>query len=74
MRPDIRRQGVGTLLLDQVKRNSPGRLALHVVQLNTDAREFYRYHGFTVLESTDRSRNMEKLPDQTLEWTALEAE
>lgn len=74
LRPDVRRQGVGTLLLDQVKRNSPGRLVLHIFQLNTDAREFYRHHGFIVLESTDGSRNMEKLPDQTLEWTALEAE
>jgi GNAT superfamily N-acetyltransferase len=74
LRPDVRRQGVGTLLLDQVKRNSLGRLVLHVFQLNTDAREFYLHHGFIVLESTDGSRNMEKLPDQTLEWTALEAE
>lgn len=74
LRPDVRRQGVGTLLLDQVKRNSPGRLVLHIFQLNTDAGEFYRHHGFIVLESTDGSRNMEKLPDQTLEWTALEAE
>lgn len=74
LRPDVRRQGVGTLLLDQVKRNSPGRLVLHIFQLNTDAGEFYRHHGFIVLESTDGSRNMEKMPDQTLEWTALEAE
>ncbi|MCX4474880.1 GNAT family N-acetyltransferase [Streptomyces cellulosae] len=72
LRPDFRRRGIGTLLLDQVKQNSPGRLILHVFQLNTDAREFYRHHGFTVLESTDGSRNMENLPDQTLEWTAPE--
>ncbi|MGG8405085.1 N-acetyltransferase family protein [Streptomyces sp. 12297] len=70
LRPDVRRQGVGTLLLNQVKRHSAGRLRLHVFQLNVDAREFYRRHGFTVLESTDGSRNMENLPDQTLEWTA----
>jgi GNAT superfamily N-acetyltransferase len=73
LRPDVLRQGVGTLLLDEVKRNSPGRLTLHVFQLNTDACEFYARHGFTVVERTDGSRNMERLPDQTMEWTSAVA-
>ncbi|MEU6670083.1 GNAT family N-acetyltransferase [Streptomyces sp. NPDC046727] len=71
LRPDVLRRGVGTLLLDEVKRNCPGRLILHVFELNTGARQFYAHHGFTVLERTDGSRNMEHLPDQTLEWVSV---
>jgi ribosomal protein S18 acetylase RimI-like enzyme len=69
LRPDVRRQGVGTLLLDEVKRNSPDGVSLHVFQQNTDARAFYERHGFTVLDTSDGSRNMEALPDMTLRWT-----
>ncbi|MER6178070.1 GNAT family N-acetyltransferase [Streptosporangium sp. NPDC001681] len=69
LRPDVRRQGVGTLLLDEVKRNSPDGVSLHVFQQNTDARAFYERHGFTVLDTGDGSRNMEALPDMTLRWT-----
>jgi len=66
--PDVRRQGLGTLLLDEVKRNSPGGLRLHVFEQNTEARAFYRRHGFTVLATDDGSGNMENLPDLTLGW------
>jgi GNAT superfamily N-acetyltransferase len=69
LRPDVRRQGIGTLLLDEVRRHSPGGLSLHVFQQNTDARAFYARHGFTVLDTNDGERNMEKLPDMTLRWT-----
>jgi ribosomal protein S18 acetylase RimI-like enzyme len=67
--PDVRRQGIGTLLLDQVKRHSPDGVSLHVFQQNTDARAFYERHGFTVLDTNDGDRNMENLPDMTLRWT-----
>ncbi|MFF7358680.1 GNAT family N-acetyltransferase [Streptomyces filipinensis] len=48
LRPDVRRQRVGTLLLDEVRRHSPDGVSLHVFQQNTDARAFYERHGFTV--------------------------
>ncbi|MFI0940514.1 GNAT family N-acetyltransferase [Streptomyces sp. NPDC021020] len=69
LRPEARRQGIGTLLLEEVRRHSPGGLSLHVFQQNTDARAFYARHGFTVLDTNDGERNMEKLPDMTLRWT-----
>ncbi|WP_394426138.1 GNAT family N-acetyltransferase [Streptomyces sp. SGAir0957] len=69
LRPDIRRQGVGTLLLDEVRWHSPDGVSLHVFQQNTDARAFYERHGFTVLDTNDGDRNMENLPDMTLRWT-----
>ncbi|MEV4300821.1 GNAT family N-acetyltransferase [Microbispora rosea] len=69
LRPDVRRQGVGTLLLDEVRRHSPDGVSLHVFQQNTDARAFYESHGFTTLDTNDGDRNMENLPDMTLRWT-----
>jgi ribosomal protein S18 acetylase RimI-like enzyme len=68
LRPDVRRQGIGTLLLDTVRRHSPEGVSLHVFQQNTDARAFYERHGFTVLDTSDGRRNMENLPDMTLRW------
>ncbi|WTB87828.1 GNAT family N-acetyltransferase [Streptomyces cellulosae] len=35
LRPDVRRQGVGTLLLDEVRRHSLDGVSLHVFQQNT---------------------------------------
>ncbi len=67
--PDSRRQGIGTRLLDEVKRHSPSGVALHVFQQNTGARAFYEHHGFIVTETTDGHRNMEHLPDVTMRWT-----
>ncbi|MFI0721440.1 GNAT family N-acetyltransferase [Streptomyces sp. NPDC021224] len=69
LRPEARRQGVGTLLLDVVRQHSPDGLSLHVFQQNTEARAFYARHGFTVLDTNDGERNMENLPDMTLRWT-----
>lgn len=69
LRPDILRQGIGTLLLDEVRRHSPDGVSLRVFQQNTDARAFYERHGFTVLDTNDGDRNMENLPDMTLRWT-----
>ena len=69
LRPDSRRQGIGTLLLDEVRRHRPDGVSLHVFQQNGDARAFYERHGFTVLDTSDGDRNMENLPDMTLRWT-----
>jgi ribosomal protein S18 acetylase RimI-like enzyme len=65
---DVRRQGIGTLLLRQAKAHSPGGLSLFVFQKNTDARAFYAHHGFTVADTNDGSRNMEREPDMTMRW------
>lgn len=68
LHPDVLRQGIGTRLLDEVKRHRPGGVSLHVFQQNTGARAFYARHGFTVVDTNDGSRNMEGLPDMTLRW------
>lgn len=65
---DVRRQGIGTLLLDRAKRHSPDGLTLFVFQRNTDARAFYQRHGFTVVDENDGSRNMEHEPDLSMSW------
>ncbi|GGQ73451.1 hypothetical protein GCM10010267_40580 [Streptomyces griseorubens] len=54
-------------------RHSPEGLVLHVFQQNIGARAFYERHGFTVLDTSDGSRNMENLPDMTLRWTPSSA-
>jgi ribosomal protein S18 acetylase RimI-like enzyme len=74
LRPDVRRQGIGTLLLDEVRQHSPDGVSLHVFQANTEARAFYERHGFTVFDTSDGARNMENLPDMTLRWTPDSAE
>ncbi|MET7637128.1 GNAT family N-acetyltransferase [Streptomyces sp. NPDC005438] len=71
LRPEVRRRGIGTLLLDEVRRHSPGGLSLRVFQWNTDARAFYAHHGFRLLATSDGhgpEGNMERLPDATLRW------
>ena len=69
LRPDARRQGIGTLLLAEVRQHAPDGVSLHVFQANTEARAFYERHGFTVFDISDGDRNMENLPDMTLRWT-----
>lgn len=68
LRPDVRRRGIGTLLLDEARRHCPEGLSLHVFQQNTEARAFYDRHRFRVLETGDGRGNMEQLPDMTLRW------
>jgi ribosomal protein S18 acetylase RimI-like enzyme len=69
LRPEVRRRGIGTLLLDAVKAASPEELSLHVFQRNTEARSFYERHGFVVVDTDDGSRNEENEPDMTYRWT-----
>ncbi|KAA6212104.1 N-acetyltransferase [Streptomyces albofaciens JCM 4342] len=71
LRPDVRRQGIGSALLAAVREASPYELSLHVFQRNQAARAFYERHGFTAGESDDGSRNEENEPDVTYHWTAL---
>ncbi|MEU8924846.1 GNAT family N-acetyltransferase [Kitasatospora sp. NPDC048545] len=70
LRPDVRRRGIGTQLLEAVKSASPQELSLHVFQKNTEARAFYERHGFVVVDTDDGSRNEENEPDMTYRWTA----
>lgn len=71
IQPEARRQGIGTRLLNTVKQYSPKDVRLHVFQKNTKARAFYERHGFVVVEMTDGHRNMENLPDMTLQWSPV---
>jgi GNAT superfamily N-acetyltransferase len=66
-----RRRGMGTLLLERARRASPEGLDLFVFQRNTDARAFYEHHGFTVVDTNDGSRNMEREPDMTMRWVPV---
>ncbi len=67
--PEQRRRGIGSQLLAQAYRASPGRLTLRVFTRNTDARAFYERHGFRPLDENDGSRNEENEPDMTYGWT-----
>ncbi|MFI0905728.1 GNAT family N-acetyltransferase [Streptomyces sioyaensis] len=73
LRPDVRRAGIGSLLLAAARRHRPDGLSLHVFQLNADARAFYAHHGFRVVATDDGSGNMENLPQLTLRWTPASA-
>lgn len=68
LRPDARRQGIGTQLLEQVRKASPTGLTLRVFTRNTDARAFYERHGFRQVDENDGSRNEENEPDMTYVW------
>lgn len=70
LRPDVRRRGIGSLLLAKAREISPEELTLHVFQRNTDARAFYERYGFTAVDFNDGSRNEEKEPDVLYRWTA----
>lgn len=68
LRPDVRRQGLGTALLDRVRQAGPDGLSLRVFTRNTEARAFYERHGFEAVDSDDGSRNEENEPDMTYAW------
>ena len=68
---DVRRRGIGTLLLAAAKAHRPQGLGLFVFQKNTGARAFYLRHGFTVTAATDGSGNMEREPDLAMRWSPV---
>lgn len=70
LRPDVRRRGLGSVLLGAVRAASPDRLRLYVFQRNTAAAAFYRNHGFRLVDTSDGARNEEREPDATYEWVA----
>ncbi|MER7726789.1 GNAT family N-acetyltransferase [Streptomyces sp. NPDC096323] len=69
VRPDVRRRGIGTLLLAKARERSPQGLALYAFQRNADARAFYERHGFTAVAFDDGSRNEENEPDVRYRWS-----
>ncbi|MEU0298562.1 GNAT family N-acetyltransferase [Streptomyces sp. NPDC006175] len=68
LRPDTLRKGVGTLLLEQVKKASRGELSLYTFQRNSAARAFYERHGFVAEAYDDGARNEENEPDVLYRW------
>jgi ribosomal protein S18 acetylase RimI-like enzyme len=66
--PQLQSHGLGTLLLDAAKEESPRGLRLHVFQRNLSARRFYEQRGFKLVELRDGSSNEEGEPDAVYEW------
>jgi GNAT superfamily N-acetyltransferase len=65
--PSSQGRGIGTALLATAQSRFPS-LSLWTFQRNAAARRFYEGHGFTLVEETDGSRNMEKEPDALYRW------
>lgn len=58
--------GIGQLLLDKVKQQSSGKLALYTFEVNENARRFYEKNGFKIISRGHE--NEENLPDILYEW------
>jgi putative acetyltransferase len=66
--PEALGTGVGRRLLDAVKAEHPGGLALYVFARNSRARRFYEAAGLVVSAEGDGSGNEEGQPDCTYVW------
>jgi len=66
--PRSRSRGIGTALLDVVKRERPGGFRLWTFQPNEGARRFYERHGLRAIAFGDGSGNEEGVPDVRYEW------
>ena len=64
--PDVRRYGVGAILLDDAK-SKHDKLELWCFQQNWPARAFYEKNGFVAVRETDGD-NEEGLPDLLYQW------
>ena len=67
-RPSHTRHGIGKIMLDWGKSQSPAKLDLWVLEPNTSAIRFYEREGFRTLQFTDGSDNMEQVPDRLMVW------
>jgi ribosomal protein S18 acetylase RimI-like enzyme len=67
VQPSSQGRGIGTALLAIAQSRFPS-LSLWTFQRNAAARRFYEKHGFTLIEETDGSRNIEKEPDALYRW------
>ena len=71
--PGCRDDGIGSMLLDLVKKQRPNGFDLWTFQANKGARRFYERHGLEAVERTDGARNEERLADVRYAWApALE--
>ena len=68
IRPDLKGQGIGSLLLDVVEATHPDGYELWVFESNTGARRLYQRRGLVAVEHTDGSGNEEKAPDVRMAW------
>jgi GNAT superfamily N-acetyltransferase len=68
IRPDLKGQGIGSLLLDVVEATHPDGYELWVFETNTGARRLYQRRGLVEVEHTDGSGNEEKAPDVRMVW------
>ena len=66
--PKHQSRGIGTALLDVVKRERQKGFRFWVFQRNEGARRFYERHSCRLVELTDGSGNEEKEPDALYEW------
>jgi putative acetyltransferase len=66
--PNFQSRGLGSTLLQQVKRLQPDSVRLWVFQRNVGARRFYEHHDFRLDRVTDGSSNMEHEPDALYVW------
>lgn len=66
--PDFQGQGIGSALLTQF---GPSIEQFWVFQRNTQARNFYKAHGFVEIELTDGEANEEREPDVRFERQSL---
>jgi ribosomal protein S18 acetylase RimI-like enzyme len=68
IRPELKGQGVGSLLLDVVEATHPDGYELWVFESNTGARRLYERRGLVEVERTDGSGNEERQPDIRMAW------
>jgi GNAT superfamily N-acetyltransferase len=68
LRPDLKGQGIGSVILDMVKATHPDGFDLWVFESNSGARRFYARHGLVEVERTDGSGNEERQPDVRMVW------
>jgi len=66
--PEHQGGGIGTELMERVKRERPDGFTLWVFQQNVGARRFYERHGLRLVRETDGSGNDERTPDALYEW------
>ena len=68
LRPDRRRQGLGTLLFRRAQQAEPAGFTLAVFTRNAPARAFYERLGCRVVAEGDGRDNEEREPDVTYAW------
>ncbi|MDO8269069.1 MAG: GNAT family N-acetyltransferase [Candidatus Levybacteria bacterium] len=68
--PAFQNQGVGKVLLEEVKEQNPEGLYLWVFEENLGAIKFYEREGFRLIEKRDIDHvdNEEHLPDRKYSW------